>query len=279
MNRELYNKKTDKAWNKVFKRIESDGLTTEVKYQGMKKFTINWRTWTAAACILFCIVLSTIYLIQPRQNVPLMAISNNDNSTALVHTLEDGSVIYLAGSSSLKYPKHFSSSKRETHLNGTAFFDVSHAKERPFLINTPSAQVEVLGTAFTIKQGDRIPFQISVSRGRVRVKKNRTGEEILVESGKTLTMDLKGMHLKNTINEEQLARFRHCIRFKDETVGNILSVVNNQINGQRIETTPGTARRHLTVSFCEDSPQMMAQLISSALGLRYSNNNGIITIQ
>lgn len=278
MNKELYKEKTDAAWNKVYARLEEEGLTLKSDNRHIRKM-MGWQVWTAAACVIICVLLSAIYLIQPKENIQWIAMNNSDNNAALVHKLEDGSVVYLAGSSSLRYPKHFSSDKRETQLNGTAFFDISHIHGRPFLINTPSAQVEVLGTAFTIQQGDKIPFLLSVSRGRVRVKEVGKDEEMIVDSGKTVIMDAKGMHLQSNTNEEKLAHFRHCIRFKDETVGNILSVINSQLSGQQIQTTPSHAKRRLTVSFCGDSPKMMALLISSALGLRYSNNNGVLTIE
>jgi ferric-dicitrate binding protein FerR (iron transport regulator) len=241
---------------------------------------MNWQVWAAAACIIICIALSAIYLIQPKQDTtPWVAMSNSDNNAALVHTLEDGSVIYLAGNSSLKYPQHFPSDKRETQLNGTAFFDISHMNGRPFFINTPSAQIEVLGTAFTIQQGGKVPFLLSVTRGRVRVKETKKNESIIVDTGNTLIIDSKGMHLQSTYDEEQITHFRHCIRFKDETVENILNVINDQIEGQRICTTPGNSKRRLTVSFCGDSPKMMALLISTALGLHYSYNDRILMIQ
>lgn len=279
-NKERYKERTDAAWNMVYARIQSDGLTSDATGKHVRKRLMNWQVWAAAACVIVCITLSAIYLTQPKQDIRWMAMNNSDSNTALVHTLEDGSVVYLAGKSSLKYPQHFSSDKRETRLNGTAFFDISHISGRPFFINTPSAQIEVLGTAFTIQQGGKVPFLLSVSRGSVRVKRVGKNESMIVEQGKAIIVDSKGIHLQDSNNETQLAHFRHCIRFKDEAVGDILSVINRQIeDGQQLRTTPSNAKRRLTVSFCGESPKMMALLISTALGLHYSYNDRILTIQ
>ena len=50
----------------------------------------------------------------------------------LVTTLEDGSVVYLAQESTLKYPEHFATDKREVNLQGEAFFDVAKKHEQTF---------------------------------------------------------------------------------------------------------------------------------------------------
>ena len=82
----------------------------------------------------------------------LLTLHNNEASTTLVTTLEDGSIVYLADNSQLSYPEHFQREKREVSLLGNALFDVSGNKERPFLIETEQARIEVLGTSFNIKK-------------------------------------------------------------------------------------------------------------------------------
>ena len=59
----------------------------------------------------------------------------------LVTTLEDGSVVYLAQESTLKYPEHFATDKREVNLQGEAFFDVAKKHEQTFLIETEKVQI------------------------------------------------------------------------------------------------------------------------------------------
>ena len=84
----------------------------------------------------------------------------------MVTTLEDGSVVYLAGNTSLKFPEHFSSDRREVSLQGNALFDVAGNHKRPFIIETEDTRIEVLGTAFNVKSNDSSPSNCLYSEGK-----------------------------------------------------------------------------------------------------------------
>jgi ferric-dicitrate binding protein FerR (iron transport regulator) len=232
----------------------------------------------AAACVVVFVALSALYFAGHDSKVQLQTVYNNDKTAALVKTLEDGSIVYLAGSSALKYPAHFESEKREVTLEGNAYFDITHLQHRPFLIKAKGILIEVLGTAFNVNSSDGKPFILSVNRGRVRVKDMATSEEVLVDSGHTVTADLNGLHLLQTKNNAQFERLQRSIRFKDETLGNILRVVNRISYPQKLQTMPEFNGRRLTVSFSNDSPLMIATLISTALNLKYTEQNNVITI-
>jgi ferric-dicitrate binding protein FerR (iron transport regulator) len=279
MNKDLYTKRTDAAWSRMYARLEQDGLT---KPQAHRRHTtiLPRNKWSivAAACVMVFVALSALYFAGHDAKVQLQTVYNNDETAALVKTLEDGSIVYLAGSSALKYPTHFESDKREVTLEGNAYFDVTHLQHRPFLIKAKGVLIEVLGTAFNVNSSDGKPFKLSVNRGRVRVKDIATSEEVLVDSGSTVTADLNGLHLLQTKDNAQFERLQRSIRFKDETLGNILRVVNRLPYTQKLQTTSEFNERRLTVSFSNDSPQMIATLISTALNLKYTEQNNVITI-
>lgn len=66
--------------------------------------------------------------------------------------LVDGTKIWLNSESKLVYSKDFNSGgNREVFLEGEAFFDVAHDAKRPFIVNTSSMAIKVLGTAFNVK--------------------------------------------------------------------------------------------------------------------------------
>jgi ferric-dicitrate binding protein FerR (iron transport regulator) len=85
-------------------------------------------------------------------------------------TFTDGTMVILNASSSLRFHKEFSLSKREVYLNGEAYFNVTHDKTRPFIVNTAHAVVKVLGTKFDVKawKKDRKAV-IGVRQGKVAV--------------------------------------------------------------------------------------------------------------
>lgn len=66
-------------------------------------------------------------------------------------TLEDNSTITLFTNSSISYPEKFNDSIREVFLNGSAMFDITENKEKPFIVHQGRLITQVLGTRFTIE--------------------------------------------------------------------------------------------------------------------------------
>lgn len=65
--------------------------------------------------------------------------------------LPDGTKVWLNSASSLKFPSSFSALKqRKVELNGEGYFEVEKDKAHPFMVQTATQEVEVLGTHFNI---------------------------------------------------------------------------------------------------------------------------------
>lgn len=64
--------------------------------------------------------------------------------------LPDGSIVWLNADSKLSYSESFSRKNRNVRLEGEGYFEVEHG-EHPFVIQTDSAQIKVLGTKFNVK--------------------------------------------------------------------------------------------------------------------------------
>lgn len=83
--------------------------------------------------------------------------------------LSDGTEVTLNAGSSLKYPTAFTGDIRQVELQGEAFFDVSH-REMPFLVETATHTVEVLGTEFNVNAyGDENWAKTTLVEGSVRL--------------------------------------------------------------------------------------------------------------
>lgn len=90
--------------------------------------------------------------------------------------LPDSSVVVLNAGSELSYPKKFRGSKRQVHLNGEAFFQVTRNPSAAFTIKAPHLQVQVLGTSFVMTDSSHIPAaKVSVKTGRVSVTADNKG--------------------------------------------------------------------------------------------------------
>lgn len=64
--------------------------------------------------------------------------------------LADGSRVVLNSDSRLVYPGSFSGQERRVELTGEAYFEVAKDAERPFIVETTTGEIRVLGTAFNL---------------------------------------------------------------------------------------------------------------------------------
>lgn len=69
-------------------------------------------------------------------------------------------------------------------------------------------------------------------------------------------------------DDAQFAHYLKHIRFKDETLANILRVINLHSPEVQLKTIPSLERRKLTVAFSGESPDAMAELIGMAMNLK-----------
>jgi transmembrane sensor len=87
-----------------------------------------------------------------------------------VVTLDDGSRVTLAPQSRLSVDRHFGPASRIIELSGQAFFDVTSAKNAPFVVRTGNVSTRVIGTQFSVRRYDlERAVQVSVVTGKVAV--------------------------------------------------------------------------------------------------------------
>lgn len=275
---DIQKRKADKAWDQLYARLENDGLLEGTKSRRKVSPTIRAVQWAAAIAVL-CVSLVTLYFItQHRQSdTPMLTLLNTDEAT-LVTTLEDGSVVYLADKAQLEYPQHFAEKKREVSLEGSALFDITGNRERPFFIETEEVRIEVLGTSFHVKNSKNTPFELAVNRGEVRVTTKNNSQSCLVKAGESVTLLAGNLQVSTRTGEDQFAKFTRRILFKDERLGDILNVLNKGITPTPMQTTSLLEERRLTIGFENNTPDEMAYLISLGLGLSYVQQEGVILL-
>ena len=268
---------TDQAWNELYSRLEQDNL---IPARGQKRLMRPVFAGMAAAIAVLCLcgALGIWLLNDWGTDERLLSLKNGPEDNTLVTTLEDGSIIYLAQDATLSYPEHFEADKRLVKLDGNALFDVSGNKQRPFLIETKYTTIEVVGTAFNVKNNGKNDFELSVQRGLVKVTRLDNGESSFVKAGETVILN-KNVFLKSpTSDMDQFARYTERIQFKDETLANIVRVIN-RMSSQPVQLSSSELEnRRLTVSFYDNSPAAMTELICLALGLTSEQKEDTLVI-
>lgn len=264
--------RTDEAWERLYARFETDCLLTADAAHSPATHRRLYLKWgSVAAAVVAGMVCFAAWWAVPEQdgeNRNLLTEENREKP-ALVKTLEDGSVVYLAQESTLRYPEHFAEDKREVNLQGEAFFDVAKKPEQTFMIETERVRVEVLGTAFNVRSNEGIPFSLSVKRGRVKVLLKQDEQTVFVEAGETVTLQAGSLLVSETGNPGLFDRYLKNIRFKDECLEDVLRAINKESADWQIEAaSPALGKRRLTVEFSNNSPESVAELMCWTFNLK-----------
>lgn len=82
-------------------------------------------------------------------------------------TLPDGSKVYLNSESELLYPTSFVGAERRVKIAGEGYFEVAHDPTRPFVVESGSQVLKVLGTKFNLHAHPDAPVATTLLEGRV----------------------------------------------------------------------------------------------------------------
>ncbi|MDP8566892.1 FecR family protein [Methylophilus aquaticus] len=118
---------------------------------------------------MFCVIgYFTHQQYQVWQAAPVMQMAAlNPVGQIAIKTLDDGTKVTLSAKSEMEVTYY----RHERHVllkEGEAVFDVEKDPERPFVVETDTAVVTVLGTRFAVNRLDQL-VRVSVDHGRVKV--------------------------------------------------------------------------------------------------------------
>jgi ferric-dicitrate binding protein FerR (iron transport regulator)/3D (Asp-Asp-Asp) domain-containing protein len=186
---------TDKAWNKLYSKIEED--EPGVTQQKIKPLRLN-RKLAIAASITILMGLAGLYLSSQYGFVRV----SNKSLAAHIEVLPDGSEVLLNAKSQITYRKYFGKNTREISLNGEAFFKVEKDETKPFIIQTQNSFVKVLGTSFNVN-AKKEWVEVLVETGRVEVYNNSMhSEHVVLLPGDFAQLDGKNK-IEKTLNSNE----------------------------------------------------------------------------
>jgi ferric-dicitrate binding protein FerR (iron transport regulator) len=265
------------AWRKVYGRLENDDLLPDKK-NGFKIRLSPLFLKTAAIIIVLIATGVFVYLnSEQKPAVEMVQLNTSNENNTLIKTLEDGSVIYLAQNSLFSFPVEFEKESRKVELKGEAFFDIASNPEKPFIIETEEAIIQVLGTAFNIKSQNNKGFELTVERGKVKVtlKSDPSSSQFVIAGEKISSVQNNLVKAKQTTHTEW---YKQQMHFKDETLQNIISVLNKNFNTTFVINEKETGNQKLTVTFNNETAETMTELICLTLNLKSQTINGSVVL-
>jgi len=127
--------------------------------------------------------------------------------------LPDSSKVYLNAASSLHFPTTFAGKIRKVSLTGEAYFEVTHNKNKPFMVTSAGQTVEVLGTHFDINAYiDEHAIKTTLLEGSVKV--TASGKTALLTPGQQSQV-VQNKSLDTLINVVQNANLDEAVAWKN----------------------------------------------------------------
>jgi len=99
-------------------------------------------------------------------------LTNPRGSKVMQLTLSDGTKVWLNAESEIRYPVAFTAGQRKVEMKGEAYFEVAKDVQKPFIVQSDGATVQVTGTHFNVNAyTDEPALLITLLEGGVKVSK------------------------------------------------------------------------------------------------------------
>ncbi len=252
---------TDAAWSRMKSRLNS---APRGKVVLMKPFWENVYLRVAASVI---IVLGIgLFLYRQFDSAPA-AVQMVAETKIEKDTLPDGSAVTLNKKTELAYSYNKKEKAHRVKLKGEAYFDIRHKDDKTFIVEADQVLIKDIGTSFNVKaypETNRI--EVVVEQGEVQLY-TATNEGIFVRAGGKGVYDklTKTFSLDQPEPNAAAYKSRHFV-FSDEQLGAMIVTLNN-VYDRKIKIAPHLATCRLTVTFSDESPEEIANVIAETLGL------------
>jgi len=181
-------------------------------------------------------------------------------------SLPDGSTVLLNSGSAIALD--FGGARRVVRLiEGEAFFEVVHDPDRPFHVVGPVTDVEVTGTAFSVRaMGER--DNVTLQHGSVSVRP-RVGHAQAVKllPRHAVAVGATGLGVVDAIDpDDAFAWLDGRIRFRDRRLGDVLDELRRYHRGIIIVANARTAEIRVSGNYRLDEPAVVVASLAEAVG-------------
>jgi transmembrane sensor len=268
----------DTEWEKLEARMNESDSVPEIKVGDRYSRSVFIGRIAVAAVIVLALSFSFIFISRNSGSSTIIT----DNSTEHI-ILPDGSGVTLNANSSLNHQKRFRKDVREVRLEGEAFFEVERDESKPFIILIDGVQVKVLGTSFNVKAyKDNAQIEVTVSSGQVAfTKPGEIPRSIILKPGNkgVFSRSDHTLTISRDINRNYLAWKTRDFVFEDQTLMEVVHILNSVYNSRIIIASDSLEDARITSSFNEQTLDAILNVLSATLDFDVEKSNGQILLK
>ncbi|TKG96446.1 DUF4974 domain-containing protein [Puteibacter caeruleilacunae] len=185
--------------------------------------------------------------------------------------LPDGSTVILNSGSTLSYSPSFAQGERIVHIEGEAFFDVTHDDENQFIVKTNSVNVNVHGTRFNVEAYDEDDFvKTTLVTGSVSITDKKGKGLALLHPSEMALFDRQRRSLNiSKVDTDNYASWKQgVVTFKNEPLADLARKIERWYNVEIVirntklyqEKYMGTILRHKPITQILEVLKMTAMI-------------------
>lgn len=274
---------TDDTWND-WNCLQSKLKKPSDRFIG--QMNRNWLKY-AAAVVLLIVSVSTTYwmtllhtLKQPVEMVELY-VENGETREIL---LPDSSRMWVNSGTTVIYPTDFRNmSSRTVYLSGEASFKVYKDKEKPFIVNTSSVNVEALGTVFTVKSYSGEEYTTAtLEEGSIQVSlKENLNESYILKPSEQLIYSRSDKNIQLTtvdLSSYKLIRKGYII-FENVSFKELVSSLEKKYNVKFQYNATKYENDLYCVKFSPDETiEEVMNILNKLIGIKYTIIDNVIVV-
>lgn len=212
------------------------------------------RTMQLEDMALDTVLYQGLSLVKTNENeISILGNLGSGSSTNLSHSfhanigsiltliLPDKSIVTLNSGSSITLSSDYGVLNRLLSLDGEGFFDVTHNKDLPFVVQVKDAKINVLGTVFNISgYAEDISVKTTLISGSVRVSRN-TDQVTIKPYQQAVVLPNQNISVSNNVSIDHILAWKNgFFRFQDESIANVLRELSKWYPISAIDISEGS---------------------------------------
>ena len=239
--------------------------------------------WRMAAA--FTLIAVAAYLLwhlayRPATGSMLQAVTSGYEVHKVI--LSDGTIIWLKGNSTIRYPQEFTGTERHVSLTGEALFEVAKDPGHPFIVSSGDFKATVLGTSFNLKTTAQ-NAEVLVLTGKVALTSGTRAERIVVMPNQKVSLthtDQQPAKAEAKPAEQQQVVYKteYIMNFRDTRMDEVLKRIEQKFDVSATVDDSALTNCVITIDLTDRSLDRTLDMVSAILGFTYEINNNTISI-
>lgn len=255
----------------------------------------------AAACLVVLLKFPLISSLLPDRHPGDngLVYSTPMGKKRVVHLI-DGTSVVLNGGTVLRLVSGYNVSVRELTLNGEAYFNVAHNRQKPFIVHTAKMDITDLGTIFNVKAYPADPTtEASLIQGAVEISLRHAAAKVMLTPNQKLVVtnraadpsgEITGLPRRtytvrnltqdaihpSAVTETEWTRNR--LSFNDMLFEDVARQIERRAGIRLIITSSKVRKYRFTASFDQESTEEVLDALKLSAGFNYRKEGDTIII-